>query len=164
MTEANQIVGFISFVKPTVVSRQQDQNFIQHQFEIFSIISLFVLVIASIVATLLARRISQPLTSLAQKAHALAFGDYSQTIPVTSQDAIGQLCNSFNQLSEALAANQPPRALWVADISYEMRTPLAVLKVQKEAMQDGIRPANHENLAFLYDKTLGLSNLIDDLF
>lgn len=164
VTDADQILGFISFVKPTVVSRQQDQNFIQHQFKIFSIISLFVLVIATIVATLLARRISRPLTHIAEKAHALASGDYSQTIPVTSQDEIGQLCNSFNQLSEALAANQQSRALWVADISHEMRTPLSVLKVQIEAMQDGIRPANHENLAFLYEKTLGLSNLIDDLF
>ena len=82
VTDANQIVGFISFVKPTVVSRQQDENFIQHQFKIFSIISLFVLPIATIVATLLARRISRPLTSLAQKAHAL---DYSQAIPVTGQ-------------------------------------------------------------------------------
>lgn len=164
VTDADQILGFISFVKPTVVSRQQDQNFIQHQFKIFSIISLFVLVVATIVATLLARRISRPLTHIAEKAQALASGNYSQTIPVTSQDEIGQLCNSFNQLSEALAANQQSRALWVADISHEMRTPLSVLKVQIEAMQDGIRPANHENLAFLYEKTLGLSNLIDDLF
>ena len=164
LIDSNQLLGFISFVKPTVVSRQQDQNFIQHQFKIFSITSLFVLVIATIVATLLARRISQPLTTLAQKAHALASGDYSQTIPVTSQDEIGQLCNSFNQLSEALAANQQSRALWVADISHEMRTPLSVLKVQIEAMQDGIRPANSENLALLYEKSIGLSNLIDDLF
>ncbi len=164
LTDANKIVGFISFVKPTVVSRQQDQNFIQHQFKVFSIISLFVLVIATIVATLLSRRISRPLTTLVQKAHALASGDYSQKMPVTSQDEIGQLCNSFNQLSEALAANQQSRALWVADISHEMRTPLSVLKVQIEAMQDGIRAADPENLALLYDKTLGLSNLIDDLF
>ncbi|MFO1389294.1 ATP-binding protein [Cellvibrio sp.] len=164
ITQANNIIGFISFVKPKVVSRQQDQNFIQHQFKIFSVISLFVLVIATIVATLLARRISKPLTSLAQKAHALSSGDYSQKIPVSSQDEIGQLCNSFNQLSEALAASQKSRALWVADISHEMRTPLSVLKVQIEAMQDGIRPANHENLGFVYEKVLGLSNLIDDLF
>lgn len=164
LIDASQIIGFISFVKPTAVSQQQDQNFIQHQFKIFSVISLLVLIIATIVATLLARRISRPLTSLAQKAHALTSGDYSQKIPVSSQDEIGQLCNSFNQLSEALAASQQSRALWVADISHEMRTPLSVLKVQIEAMQDGIRPANHENLALLYEKTLGLSNLIDDLF
>lgn len=164
LTDANQIVGFISFVKPTAVSRILDQNFIQQQFKIFGVISLFVLAIATIVATLFARRISRPLTRLAQKAHALASGDYSQKIPVTSRDEIGQLCNSFNQLSEALSANQQSRALWVADISHEMRTPLAVIKVQIEAMQDGIRPANQENLALLYEKTLGLSNLIDDLF
>lgn len=164
LTNANQTVGFISFVKPTAVTRMLDQNFIQQQFKLFSIISLFVLTIATIVATLFARRISLPLTTLAQKAHALASGDYSQKMPVTSQDEIGQLCNSFNQLSEALAANQKSRALWVADISHEMRTPLSVLKVQIEAIQDGIRPANQENLALLYDKTLGLSNLIDDLF
>ena len=59
------------------------------------------LVIATIVATLLARRISQPLTSLAQKAHALASGDYSQTIPVTSQDEIGQLFISLEQVRQA---------------------------------------------------------------
>lgn len=164
VTDLNKIIGFISFEKPGVATRTQDQNFIQHQFKVFSVISLLVLVIATIVATLFARRISRPLMTLAQKAHALASGDYSQKIPVTSRDEIGQVCNSFNQLSEALAANQQSRALWVADISHEMRTPLSVLKVQIEAMQDGIRPANQENLALLYDKTLGLSKLIDDLF
>lgn len=164
VTDLNQIIGFISFEKPEVVTRTQDQNFIQHQFKVFSVISLLVLVIATLVATLFARRISRPLMTLAQKAHALASGDYSQKIPVTSGDEIGQVCNSFNQLGEALAANQHSRALWVADISHEMRTPLSVLKVQLEAMQDGIRPANPENLALLYDKILGLSKLIDDLF
>lgn len=164
VTDLNQIIGFISFEKPKVVTRTQDQNFIQHQFKVFSFISLLVLVIATLVAALFARRISKPLITLAQKAHALASGDYSQKIAVTSRDEIGQVCNSFNQLSEALAANQQSRALWVADISHEMRTPLSVLKVQIEAMQDGIRPANQENLTLLYDKTLGLSKLIDDLF
>ncbi|WP_191968528.1 ATP-binding protein [Cellvibrio sp. KY-GH-1] len=164
VTDLNKIIGFISFEKPKVVTNTQDQNFIEHQFKVFSVISLLVLVIATLVATLFARRISRPLMTLAQKAHALASGDYSQKIPVTSRDEIGQVCNSFNQLSEALAANQQSRALWVADISHEMRTPLSVLKVQIEAMQDGIRPANAENLALLYDKALGLSKLIDDLF
>src|SRR5690606_12668280 len=107
----------------------QDQNFIQHQFKVFSIISLFVLAVATIVATLFARRISQPLTALAHNAHALASGEYGRKMPVTSGDEIGQLCNSFNQLSDALAANQESRTRWMADISHEMRTPLSVLKV-----------------------------------
>lgn len=164
VTDLNQIIGFISFEKPKVVTRTQDQNFIQHQFKVFGFISLLVLVIATFVATLFARRISRPLMTLAEKAHALASGDYSQQIQVTSRDEIGQVCNSFNQLSEALAASQQSRALWVADISHEMRTPLSVIKLQIEAMQDGIRPINQQNLALLHDKAQGLSKLIDDLF
>lgn len=164
VTDTDTILGFISFVKPTVVSRIQDQNFIQHQFKIFGIISLLVLVIATLVATLFARRISRPLTTLADNAQALAMGDYSKQMPVHSRDEIGQLCNSFNLLSETLAANQRSRALWIADISHEIRTPLSVLKLQIEAMQDGIRPINGESLALLHDKCSGMSELIDDLF
>lgn len=160
----DQVVGYISFVKPTVVSRMQDRNFIQHQFKVFSIISLLVLIIATLVAALFARRISRPLKELAINTQALAAGNYSQKMPVASRDEIGQLCNSFNLLAQALAANKQSHAHWVADISHEMRTPLSVLKVQIEAMQDGIRPLNQESLTMLYDKTLGLSQLIDDLF
>ena len=162
--DADKNLGFISFVKPTVVSRIQDQNFIQHQFKIFGIISLLVLVIATLVAALFARRISRPLTTLADNAQALASGDYSKKMPVNSRDEIAQLCNSFNQLSETLAANQRSRALWIADISHEIRTPLSVLKLQIEAMQDGIRPINRESLALLHEKCSGMSELIDNLF
>jgi two-component system, OmpR family, sensor histidine kinase BaeS len=157
-------IGFISFVKPSVVTRQIDKNFMQHQFEVFSIISLLVLLISTVMATWMARRISRPLTQLAQGAEALAAGNYTLQMPVQSRDEIGQVCNSFNQLAQALAANEKFRALWIADISHEMRTPLSVLKVQIEALQDGIRPCDPENLDLLYNKVLGLSSLIDDLF
>jgi two-component system sensor histidine kinase BaeS len=164
LIDSGNTVGFVSFVKPTVVSRVQDQNFIQHQFKIFGIISLLVLLIATLVATLFARRISRPLTALAEHAQALAAGDYSKKMQTNSHDEIGQLCNSFNQLSETLAANQRSRALWIADISHEIRTPLSVLKLQIEAMQDGIRPVDHKSLALLHSKCSGMSDLIDDLF
>jgi len=164
VTSTNQLVGYISFVKPVVVSRMQDKRFIQQQFKVFSIISLLVLAIATLVATLFSRRISLPLTTLAKNAQALAAGDYSRRIPVASRDEIGQLCNSFNLLGEALDAHQQSQAHWVADISHEIRTPLSVWKMQIEAMQDGIRPLNQESLALLYGKSLELSKLIDDLF
>src|SRR5690606_7558063 len=50
------------------------------------------------------------------------------------------------------------------DISHEMRTPLAVVKAQIEAMQDGIRATNQENLKILKDKIDSLNLLINDLY
>lgn len=160
----NKPVGFISFVKPTVVSRVQDQSFLHHQFKIFTLFSLLVLFIATLLAALFSKRISRPITELMNNMKGLAAGDYSRKMPILSHDEIGQLCISFNQLSQTLAANEQSRVNWIADISHEMRTPLAVLKVQIEAMQDGLRPADHKNLTLAYDKVLGLSQLIDDLF
>ena len=158
------IIGFISFVKPTVVSRSQDRKFLRHQFKIFTIISFLVLGIATLFSVFFAKRISQPITELAKNVKRLTEGDYSQTMYIKNRDEVGQLCTSFNQLSETLAANEKSRADWIADISHEMRTPLSVLKVQVEAMQDGLRPADQKNLALAHDKILGLSTLIDDLF
>src|SRR5690606_27663160 len=138
--------------------------FMQHQLKVFAIVGLFVLLLSTLVATLLSRRISQPLVALAQGAQALAAGHYQQHIKASSADEIGQLAKAFNTLAQTLAANEKSRALWIADISHEMRTPVAVIKAQIEAMQDGIRPLSQENLSLLHDKTEGLKLLIDDLF
>lgn len=158
------LVGFIGFVKPTVVTREVDRHFMQHQLKVFAIVGLFVLLLSTLVATLLSRRISQPLVELAQGAQALAAGHYQQQIKATSADEIGQLAKAFNTLAQTLAANEKSRALWIADISHEMRTPVAVIKAQIEAMQDGIRPLSQENLQVLHNKSEGLKVLIDDLF
>jgi len=160
----SSLVGFIGFVKPTVVTREADRNFMQHQLKVFSIVGLFVLALSTAVATLLSRRISRPLVELAEGAQALAAGNYTRQMRVTSTDEIGQLCKTFNVLAQTLAANEKSRALWIADISHEMRTPVSVVKAQIEAMQDGIRPLNQDNLRLLHDKTQGLNLLIDDLF
>lgn len=159
-----EAIGYIGFVKPTVVTRQADKRFMQQQFKVFGIVSFLVVLISTVVAMVFARRISRPLKNLAEGAQALAAGDYSRTLPIQSRDEVGQLCQSFNQLAQALAANEKLRALWIADVSHEMRTPLSVIKVQIEAMQDGIRPTNQDNLGLLYNKVVDLNTLIDDLF
>lgn len=160
----SSLIGFIGYVKPTVVAREMDRRFMQHQLKMFSILGLIVLALSTLVATLLSRRISRPLVELAEGAQALASGDYQRQMSVNSTDEIGQLCKNFNVLAQTLAANEQSRALWIADISHEMRTPVSVIKAQIEAMQDGIRPLDQDNLGLLHDKTQGLNLLIDDLF
>lgn len=158
------IIGYLGFVKPSVVVREGDRRFMTHILRVFGIISLVILVISLGVATFFARKISKPIVALSEHTQALASGDYSRRIEVQSQDEIGQLCRHFNQLAQTLQANEQSRAHWIADISHEMRTPVSVLKAQIEALQDGVRPLNQECLELLHSKVSGLSELIDDLF
>ncbi|MDQ2077655.1 ATP-binding protein [Marinimicrobium sp. ABcell2] len=157
-------LGYIGFVKPTAVIRDVDRRFMAHQLRIFAVISLVILAISIGIATLLARRISRPISALSENTMALASGDYKRRVDVNSQDEIGQLCQGFNQLAQTLEANEHSRANWIADISHEMRTPVSVLKAQIEAMQDGVRPVNPKTLELLNEKISGLNGLIDNLF
>lgn len=67
-------------------------------------------------------------------------------------------------LSDRLAATERERRRFVADTSHELRTPIAVLRAQIEALQDGIHQADSGTLAVLHEDVMGLSRLVDDLY
>jgi signal transduction histidine kinase len=102
----------------------------------------------------------QQITSAAQK---IAAGDLSQRIPTHSQDEIGTLANSFNQMADSLAKHEELRRNLIADVAHELRTPLTVIQGNLEAMLDGILPASPQEIATLRDETALLGRLVSDL-
>ena len=63
---------------------------------------LLALFSALALAFLLSRRLSQPLAVLAEGTQAVARGDFSAALPVTSRDELGILTQSFNSMTEQL--------------------------------------------------------------
>lgn len=53
---------------------------------------------------LVARMVNKPVTELAAKAEQLARGDYSVSVPVTTEDPIGVLGSSFNSMVQSIKA------------------------------------------------------------
>lgn len=53
---------------------------------------------------LVARMVHKPITELAAKAEQLSRGDYSVSVPVTSEDPIGVLSSSFNSMVQSIKA------------------------------------------------------------
>jgi two-component system sensor histidine kinase BaeS len=53
---------------------------------------------------------------------------------------------------------------WVADISHELRTPVAVLQGEIEALLDGVRPITPETVRSLHAEALRLNRLVEDLY
>jgi methyl-accepting chemotaxis protein len=70
------------------------------QLAIGSLLAMFIAVAAAI---WLLRRKLQPLSDLVRQAEALGAGDLSVRLSVASNDEIGQLARSFNQMGEALS-------------------------------------------------------------
>jgi two-component system sensor histidine kinase BaeS len=158
------LLGYIGYIKPNRLIRTVDRLFVERQIRIYLLASLVCLLLSSLVAWLLSRRFVKPIRRLSSGARTLAAGDYNLRIEAQTDDELGRLCHHFNELARTLEANEQSRRQWVADISHEMRTPLAVMKAQIEALQDGIRAPSAENLALVHNKVNALSRLIDDLY
>ncbi len=159
-----EIIGYIGYVKPTDFLRSVDRLFVQQQLRAFVVINIGLIFVSFLIALIVSRWLTKPLSLLSQSAKKLASGDFKVRIENTSRDELGELCENFNELAHTLMANEHARKQWVADISHEMRTPLSVVKAQIEAMQDGIRETSDKNLGVLKDKIDSLNFLINDLY
>jgi signal transduction histidine kinase len=119
--------------------------------------------VALLVGVLLARTLTHPLQALTQATHRMAGGALEQTVPVTTQDEIGDLAAAFNQMSQALARATQSRRQMTADIAHELRTPLTVIAGYIESMRDGVLTATPERLGVIYAEIEHLQRLVGDL-
>ncbi len=120
-------------------------------------------VVALVLGSVLFFQIVRPLRSLSAAARGIGQGDLSQRAWVGDQDEVGQVALTFNQMAETLQRYAAERRNMIADIAHELRTPLAVVQSNLEAMLDGVLPASPEELASLHQETLLLNRLIADL-
>lgn len=160
----SKIIAYVGYVAPSEFLRDVDKHFLYTQLRALSQISIFLIIISFITVLIISHKLVKPLVALSRSAKQLAAGEYNVRIKPQTSDEVGELCHNFNELAHTLEANEQSRRQWVADISHEMRTPLAVVKAQIESMQDGIREPSAANLALLKDKTDSLNALVNDLY
>jgi two-component system, OmpR family, sensor histidine kinase BaeS len=131
------------------------------QATIFSAVgaALLALVLGGILAYTLTRSLRE-LTAATQQ---LAKGKLGHRVKVRSQDELGVLANSFNQMSTELERANELRRQMTADIAHDLRTPLSVIMGYTEALSDGKLKGSPEMYAVMHTEAQHLSHLIDDL-
>ncbi len=120
-------------------------------------------ILALFVGFLMARHLSAPLARLAKAARALSQGDLSQRVPVSGSEEISEVMAAFNEMAQELERSEKLRQQMVADIAHELRTPLSVIQGNLQALLDGVYPLTREEIAQVYDETLTLARLVNDL-
>ena len=119
--------------------------------------------IALLMGILLSRSLTRPIRELTRATHAVSEGDLSQQVPVRSQDELGELAQSFNQMSAELSRSVNARKQMTADIAHELRTPLSLILGHAEAVHDGVLPPTRENFEIIRDEATRLEHLVNDL-
>ena len=156
-------VGTLLAVLPDANVESPASDFLQAANRSTWLASLAAGALALVLGLLLFRQIVAPIRALTTAAGRIAAGQLNQRVAVTSQDEVGQLAAAFNQMADALARDRDLRRNLVADIAHELRTPLAAIQGNLEAMLDGILPLAAPEIQILHDETLLLSRLVSDL-
>ena len=100
------------------------------------IVTAVLLLMASLLAIFLSRRLSRPIQAVTAAARELSTGQLAVKLPVSSQDEIGQLTEALNDLSEELQKTDHLRKALIANVSHELRAPLAVIQGYAETVRD----------------------------
>ncbi len=91
--------GYIIYVRDT---KEELTTIIQHIFSIILQALLLGVIVALVLGYFLSRTITTPISNLTQKAKGLAEGEFESKIEVKSEDEIGTLTETFNDMSAKL--------------------------------------------------------------
>ncbi len=114
-------------------------------------------------AQYLSQCLYRDLRSIEEALDKVASGNLSERLVLQRSDAIGNLAVKLNALAASMEAHDVARKQWIADTSHELRTPIAVLRAQVEAFQDGVQEVNPRTLSVLHKEIMALNHLVDDI-
>ncbi|MEL7311695.1 MAG: ATP-binding protein [Pseudomonadota bacterium] len=158
-----ETVGFLEISVRAVLSNATDQAFSDQQKRAIVISAIAALALAALLSVPLMRRITKPIQRLVKGADAVAAGNLETRISASGDDEFTNLAQSFNRLAKTLEKNRDARQRWVADIAHELRTPLAILRGELDALEDGVRDFSDTTRRSLQAEVARLSQLVDDL-
>lgn len=145
------------------LTNRLDRDFFEQQQRSMLVAGAGALLLAALVATLLARQLTRPIRLLARGARAISGGDYATRIAAQRDDELGDLAGEFNSLARTLERNRESRKRWVSDIAHELRTPLAVLRGELDALEDGVRSYDDATRRSLASEVGRLTALVGEL-
>ncbi len=110
-----------------------------------------------------ATRLVRPIERITATAQALQSGDHNARTGLATDDEIGFLGKTFDEMADSIEADRDMERRLTADVAHELRTPLQAIQATVEAMQDGVLPADEERLGIVRDETRRLARLADGI-
>ena len=156
-----QVIGYLAW--PQLPTHPEQAAFAHKQARHLAVIAPVALLVAALCAALITALIVRPIRQLSAGATALARREFNTRLPEDRRDELGQLAVDFNRLAAALDAYDARQRQWLADIAHELRTPLAVLRGEIDALLEGVRTFGSGTVESLSQEVNRLTGLVNDL-
>ncbi len=128
------------------------------------VVSAFIMFAVALTGVYFVKSICVPLVLVGDTARKLAKGDFSERIPVTSGDEIGQLARAFNDMADELENSEQIKNDFISSVSHELRTPLTAIKGWSETLESGYEPETFKKgMKVITGETRRLEQMVEDL-
>ncbi len=126
-------------------------------------VTIIMLVLSVALSLIIARMVARPIESLNEKAKLLAKGDYEILFTGRGYKEIHELSDTLNHTAVELAKVDQLRRELMANISHDLRTPLALIYGYAEMMHDFPEEISQEQTRLIMAETQRLSFLVNDI-
>lgn len=133
--------------------------------QLFSV-TVIVLIIAFLMTTYFASRISRPLKCMTNTARRMGKGDYNVKFEGNSYSEINNLADTLNVAAYELRRADIRQKDLIANVSHDLKTPLTMIRSYAEMIRDlsGDNPEKrNKHLQVIIDESLRMSQLVSDM-
>ena len=122
------------------------------------------MIIAFFAALILSRRFNKPIMQLRDNVNHISMNRYDHIVTCdTKASELRELSDDINNLSRLKQSEEDMRKRLSNDIVHELKTPIAVLSTNIEAILDGVYKADEERMSVLLSQTNRLARLVNNL-
>jgi len=128
-----------------------------------SIIIGILLIGAAVLAVVLSRKITRPVSTLSREAEKLAHGDYTVDNVHSGILEINRLGDTITYAASELERSDRMKKELIANVTHDLRTPLTMISGYGEMMRDIPGEMSAENIQVIVDESARLSGLVNDV-
>lgn len=138
---------------------------LQQAYKLIFIFTTLSIIFAFFLIYIFSKKTTQPLLEMTNVAKIISSGKFDKKININSNDEIGQLAISFNEMANSLNEQEKRRREFISNISHDLRSPLTSIKGFLQAIIDGTIPYQNQQkyLNIILEETERLTNLTNDI-
>lgn len=161
LTYNDQISGIIMIFSPV----NEINSLLKTALETIMTVVIITILIGTLAILRISLKISEPIKEISENAKKIGKGEEVPDLEIYSNDEIGMLAKSFNEMKKELAVTEQMRKEIVANVSHELRTPLTSIIGFIKGILDGVIGKEDEEkyLSIAYEEANRLKELTKDI-
>ncbi|MDF2685077.1 MAG: histidine kinase [Clostridia bacterium] len=158
ITETGELLGY---VVPFITTKDYGVNNSWFVLFIFSI--LLAAFLAILIATYLSRRLTVNIRKLTTRADLLKNRKFDVSIPIKSNDEIGELAKSMETMADSIQEYDLGQKVFLQNASHELRTPLMSIRGYVEGIKDGVFNDTDKAYDLILSQVTRLERLVEEV-